>query len=354
MRNRMRTVVVCLLLFAAGVGTSQAQSFDIVKVTDTVYAAIGRPGVFCNGAFVINRDEVLVVDTHLRPSWALDLIAEIKKVTDKPVRYVVSTHWHGDHTQGNQAYVQAFGSNVEYLAQHWTRDDIIGKAIPSIQTSLTQGVPANIARLEKSLADGKDQQGNPLTAEARATAERNLASQKAYLEELKTIQITLPTITFEKSLVLHRTAPGGSERPIHIYYFGKGHTRGDVMVYLPVEKLLFTGDLLTNGVPFARDGYPEKWASALESALKLDFTRVLSGHGPVQDGKLQMERAIALLKDVVAGVKQGIAAGKIEADIAKTLDLSKHRENFAGFQQGISLLITRAYQEQTGTLPHKE
>jgi len=354
MKSAARMFAISLLAVLADASSVQAQSFDIVKVMENVYAGIARPGVLCNGAFIVNRDEVLVVDTHLRPSWARDLIAEVRKVTDKPVRYVVNTHWHGDHTHGNQAYVQAFGGAVEYLAQHWTRDDIIGKAIPSIQTSVTRTVPENIARLEKMLAEGKDQQGKELTAEQRTGAERSLASQKSYLEELKTIQITLPTITFEKSLILYRTAPDGSERPIHIYYFGKGHTRGDVVVYLPNEKLLFTGDLLTNGVPFARDGYPSLWVTALEGARKLDFVKVLSGHGPVQDGKVQMERAIGLLKDVVAGVKEGIAAGKTAEEIAKTLDLEKHKAGFAGFDQGIGLLITRAHQEQTGTLPYKD
>ncbi|MBF8249124.1 MAG: hypothetical protein HW374_1924 [Bacteroidetes bacterium] len=119
--------------------------FNIQKVADGVYAAIAKPGVLCNGAFVVTNDGVLVVDTHLRPSWAKDLIGAIGKITSQPVRYVVNTHWHGDHTQGNKAYEAAFPKGTEFISHHNTRDDIIGKAIPNIRTSL-DSLPVQIGR----------------------------------------------------------------------------------------------------------------------------------------------------------------------------------------------------------------
>ena len=103
-------------------------AFDIVKVAEGVYAAIGRPNapmaIGCNAAIIINQDDVLVVDTHLTPSAARALLAEIRKLTDKPVRYVVNTHWHNDHTQGNQAYFSVFLDGVEFISSHATREDI--------------------------------------------------------------------------------------------------------------------------------------------------------------------------------------------------------------------------------------
>src|SRR5438309_7442980 len=109
---------------------------------------------------------------------------------------------------------------------------------------------------------------------------------------------TLFRSTFERSLVLHK--PG---RDIHIYYFGKGHTRGDVVVYLPKEKVVVTGDLLTNGIPFARDSYPVEWVSTLESLRNLDWAQAIPGHGSVQQGKDQLDKLIAFMKDVVAEVQ---------------------------------------------------
>src|SRR5947209_20163696 len=93
MRRAIVQVILVLPLLLLSAQTGSAQSFDIIRVADGVYAAIGKPGAFSNGAFIVNKDEVVVVDTHLRPSWARDLIAEIRKVTDKPVRYVAHTRW---------------------------------------------------------------------------------------------------------------------------------------------------------------------------------------------------------------------------------------------------------------------
>ncbi len=352
MRRTILPAVLMLVFSLCFAQAARAQSFDIIKVADGVYAGIGRAGVFSNGAFVVNKDDVVVVDTHLRPSWARDLIAEIRKVTDKPVRYVVDTHWHPDHVQGNQSYISAFGPTVEYLAQHNTREDIIHKALPSVQESLTQTVPAAIQRIEKALADGKDSQGNSLTADSRGQLERQLALQKGYLEELKQIQITLPTLTFERSVVLHKP-----DRAIHIYYYGKGHTRGDVVVYLPKEKVVVTGDLLTNGIPFMRDAYPSQWIGVLESLQKLDWNYAIPGHGGVQEGKGQLEKLIAYMKDMVAAVKDAVAKGMSLEDAKKSIDLSKHAASFpsyptsAAFQQASTSAVERTWAELTGKIP---
>jgi cyclase len=345
MRHAILAVVGLPLSLLAFAWAARAQSFDIIQVGDGVYAAIGRPGVFSNGAFMVNKDDVLVVDTHLRPSWARNLIAEIRKITDKPVRYVVDTHWHPDHVQGNQAYLSAFGPRVEYLAQHNTREDMVSKAVPNIQEQLTKEVPEAIERLEKALREGKDSQGKPLTAESRGQVERQLDGQKSYLEELQQIKITLPTLTFERSLILHKP-----DRAIHIYYFGKGHTRGDVVVYLPKEKVLVTGDLLTNGIPFMRDAYPSEWVGVLEAMRRLDWDKAIPGHGGVQQGKAQLDNLLAYMKDMVAGVKGAIAKGAAPEDAKKSIDLGKHAANFPNFAQGNAAAIDRTWAELTGKI----
>jgi cyclase len=323
-----------------------------MPVADGVYAAIGKNGAFCNAAVIVNGADALVVDTHLRPLWAHDLIQQLKGITDKPVRYVVDTHWHPDHVQGNEAYVNVFGPTVEYLAQHNTREDMIHKAIPSIQDSL-HDVPEAIAKMEKSLADGKDGQGQPLTPESRSALQAQIADQKVYLEELKKMQITLPTITFERSLYLHKTG----DRTIQVLYFGKGHTRGDVVVFLPKEKVVATGDLLTGGIPFMRDGYPVEWVTTLESVQKLDWNVAIPGHGDVQHGKEQIARLISFMKDLVAQVKAAVAAGKSMDDAKKTVDLSSHAADFsvyktpAAFQRTAQSAVERAWMEISGKIP---
>ncbi len=351
--RRITLAVLILLGLGLCAPAGQAQSFDIVKVADGVYAAVGRAGVASNGAFIVNKDDVLVVDTHYRPSWARDLIAEIRKITNKPVRYVVNTHWHNDHVQGNQAYVSVFGDGVEYISTHTTRDDMVSKAIPGVQTQLNKDVPDRIARTEKMLADGKAPDGTPLTEQGRANLATRLASDKVYLEELKSIQIALPTITFERSLVLHR-----ADRNIHVLFFGKGHTRGDVVVYLPKEKVVITGDLLTDGIPFMRDAYPVEWGGTLDSVRNLDWDTAITGHGPVQKGKEQVDRLLAYMKDMVAAVKAAIGKGMSQEDAKKAIDLSKHQAAFPayatnpqGFAAASAGAVDRTWVELTGKIP---
>ncbi|HMD32196.1 MAG TPA: MBL fold metallo-hydrolase [Candidatus Acidoferrales bacterium] len=351
----MRFVRVCALLcFAALTGAmalADGQFFDVSQVADGVYAAIGKNGAFCNAAVIVNRNDVLVVDTHLRPVWAHDLIQQIKKMTDKPVRYVVNTHWHPDHVQGNEAYVNVFGPTVEYLAQHNTREDMIHKAIPSIQDSL-KDLPEAIAKMEKTLADGKDAQGQPLTDEQRANLQKQIEDQKAYLGELRQMQITLPTITFERSLYLHK--PG--ERTIQVLYFGKGHTRGDVVVYLPKEKVVATGDLLTNGIPFMRDAYPVEWGATLEAIEKLDWTVAIPGHGDAQQGKAQIGKLISFMKDLVTQVKAAVAQGRSLEETKKAVNLSSHAPDFpvyktpAAFQRTVDSAVERCWTEVSGKI----
>jgi glyoxylase-like metal-dependent hydrolase (beta-lactamase superfamily II) len=349
--------MVLLLSMGLFAPPGKAQSFDIVKVADGVYAAIGRAGVASNGAFIVNKDDVLVVDTHFRPSWANDLIAEIRKITNKPVRYVVNTHWHNDHVQGNQAYVSVFGPSVEYIAQHTAREDMVSKAIPSVQDQLNKDVPDRIARTTKMLAEGKTADGTPLTETDRTNLSGRLASDKAYLEELKSVQIALPTITFERSLVLYKP-----ERTIHILFFGKGHTRGDVVVYLPKERVVVTGDLLTNGIPFMRDAFPSQWIGTLDSVRNLDWNTAVTGHGPVQTGKEQVDRLLAYMNDMVAAVKGAIGKGMAMEDAKKAIDPAlrdKHQAGFPaytgnpqGFAAASGSAVDRTWVELTGKIPN--
>jgi cyclase len=346
--------VALLLALGMAASAASAQSFDIVKVADGVYAAVGRGNVASNGAFIINQDDVLVVDTHYRPSWAKDLIAEIRKITNKPVRYVVNTHWHNDHTQGNQAYVGAYGPGVEYISSHVTRDDMVSKAIPSVQQQLIKDVPERIAATEKMLAEGKLANGTPLTDANRTTLTTRLASDKAYLEELKSIQIALPTITFDRSLVLYKP-----DRSIYISYFGKGHTRGDIVVFLPKERVVITGDLLTNGIPFMRDAYPSQWVGTLEAVRNLDWDTAACGHGPVQTGKEQADKLLDYLKDMVAAVKDAIGKGMTMEQASASIDLSKYKDSFPAytgnpqaFAAASKSAVERCWTELSGKIPN--
>ncbi|MBZ5534599.1 MAG: MBL fold metallo-hydrolase [Acidobacteriia bacterium] len=335
--------------FGEGATLFASQYFSIEKVAEGVYAAIGKPGVFSNGAFIVTEDGVIVVDTHLRPSWARDLISEIKKTTPQPIRYVINTHWHNDHTQGGQAYVESFPKNVEFISQHSTRDDILHLAIPSVKQSLETDVPETIQRLQGALNTGKSPDGSALTEEGRVQIQAQLDSQKAYLEELKTMTIVVPNMTFDRSLILHKY-----DKEVRILYLGLGHTRGDIVVFLPREKVLISGDLLTGGPPFMRDAFPSKWATTLEQVGKLDFTKVIPGHGPVEDGKDHLQAEVRYLGDLVTAVteqvKKGASLEDTQKAVADQLVPRYEKEYGANFKNAIPGNVARSYQEAKGEL----
>jgi cyclase len=352
-KKRSAVPTLALLLvgaFAAASISSRAhaqapsQSFDIVQVAPGVYAAIGKNGVFGNGAFIVGPDSVVVVDTQLRPSWARDLITEIRKVTDKPVRYVINTHWHGDHTLGNQAYVAAFGPDVAFVAQTNTREDLIARGGPQIETQRTKTLPDSIAALEKQLADGKDAKGVAFTDATRQQAQTQLTNQKAQLAELMTTTVVPSTMTYDTNMVIQQ-----GDREIHLLHWGNAHTRGDTVVFLPKERVVITGDLLTNGIPNVRSGYPIEWIDTLNAIDKLAWDNAIPGHGNVQPNKAQLESLIAYFKDVVAAVKDSVAKGMTLEQAQKSIDLSKYKSAFPNFDAGGNAsAIERAWTEVTG------
>jgi glyoxylase-like metal-dependent hydrolase (beta-lactamase superfamily II) len=150
--------------------------------------------------------------------------------------------------------------------------------------------------------------------------------------------------------VLHKPS-----REIQLLYFGRGHTRGDVVVYLPKEKLVVMGDLLTAGIPFARDGYPSEWADTLAQVARLDIQKVIPGHGGVKDGKKVFDDRVGFLRDLVAQVKRGAAEGKDAKAIQAGLDVARWESTFdlapgPPFRERLTMFVERALAEAKGEL----
>jgi cyclase len=336
-------VVLGLVALAA---TAAAQSYDVVKVADGVYAGVGRGEVGSNGTFIVNQDDVVVVDTQRRPAWARDLITEIKKVTNKPVRYVINTHYHLDHWLGNEAYVDAYGPGVTFIAQTNTRQDAIERGIPGAKDNIAKDIPDQIGKLQKMLADGKDDKGNPLTADSRKLVKQQLDSQKATLDVLKSARYVVPTVTYDKSLVLN-----DGDREIDLMYLGRGHTRGDTVVYLPKDKVVITGDLVNARIPVFRDGHAAEWVEVLNAITKLDWDFLIPGHGDVERGRGHILELTGYIRDLSAAAKDAVAKGMTADQAVQTIDLKKYGREFQpNFEAANEAAIRRAYDDASGNV----
>jgi len=329
-------VAFVVVLWAAN-GAAAEDLFDIKPVTEGVYAAISKPAykVNCNAVIIFLGDSVLVVDTHSKPSAARALIAQIKKLTDKPVRYVVNTHFHWDHYQGNEAYPSSWPAGIEIISSEATRNNIERLGIPRVKHEITT-MPAEIEQLKADLAKAT-------TAEQKETIGKNLGEAEAYFAELKTMQVTLPTLTFDRSLILHRAT-----RTVEILWLGRGHTDGDVWVFLPKQKVLVCGDALHGWTPFMGDSYPYDWIKTLDAAEKLDFEYAVGGHGDVMKGKQTFRLWKQYFQDLMDQTSAAYAGGASLDEAKKKVSaklVEKYADQFtATFPQDVGANVAKAYQ----------
>jgi cyclase len=336
--RNLRFVVVAAFL-AASPGLADEPLFDLKKVADGVYAALARPRtpINCNAAVVVYDEGVLVVDTHSRPSSARALIEQIKTVTDKPVRYAVDTHFHWDHAQGAQAYPVAFPRQVAIVASEATRENLKTEGLVRVKQQLDQA-PAQIEERRKRLAGETD-------AAARARLQDEIAQQESYAAELKSLELVLPDLTFDKSLILHRR-----DRDIVLLFLGRGHTSGDVVTYLPGQKVVATGDLLHGWMPFMGDGFPPEWVATLDALGKLDFEWIIGGHGEVKP-KTHLTTFRNYLSDLIDETRRarerGEALDKAKASVASALK-PRYAEPMGGatmFDGGVGANVEKVFKD---------
>jgi glyoxylase-like metal-dependent hydrolase (beta-lactamase superfamily II) len=291
--------------------TASTQLFDIEKVADGVYCALARAQALINSnaAIFVNSQDVLVMDSHSKPSAAAALVAQIKKeVTTKPVRFVVNSHFHWDHIQGNSAY-KAAGGKVDFVASEPTKDLMNKEARNRLKESM-DGVPAQIDTLQKRMA-------NSTNAAEKAFCQEQIRQFQAYLAEMKNFSLELPTIAFAKS---HRIQDRAGD--LHVEFHGQAHTAGDVIVFSPQKKVAATGDMIHGFLPYAADAFPKAWPKTIDSVASRAFDKILPGHGPVHPVRDRMMHLRNYIEEVTARVEEGRKAGKSVAEIQKAITVA--------------------------------
>jgi len=324
-----------------------AAAIDLKQVAPGVYAAL-QPFADrfndSNSAIIVGENSVIVVDTQTTLTATRGIVDEIRKLTDKPVRFVINTHWHGDHVQGNQIYRDAF-PGVQFIAQTNTREDMEKRTAAELKDNLAN-LPGQIDRYKQMLASGKTPSGTPLTEDQKKTVQMRVDTFSAQLPDLSQTQIVLPEITFDQSMTLYQ-----GTRQIRLIHFA-GHTRGDAVVYLPSEKILITGDLLDD-MPYTGDGSPAGLVATLRDLDKLDFDSVISGHGGIERGHGHLRLVAQLFESIVLQVRASANAGSSLDDTKKKVNVEQFRrpmtdgEDHANraFDGFVSAAIERAYQE---------
>ncbi len=298
----------------------QGPAFTFHKIQEGVYHAVGTGSlVVMSNATIIEGDrDVLVVDSHVTPGGAWALREELKAVTTKPIRWVVNSHYHFDHSHGNQIY----GPDVEIIGHEFARRQIVaGKSLDSpAHDFYVGGIPAAIKGLEQRLAAAADDK-------QRAALQTQLDVQRNHLEGTRAVRPTPPTMTLTHTMTLHR-----GSREIRLLFLGRGHTAGDLVVYLPKERIIATGDLLTEATSYMGDAYFTEWIQTMETLKQVDFDTVLPGHGRAFTGKGKLDHWQAYLRDFWAQAQRFHKAGLPWEEAARQVDLRGNAVNYPGIR----------------------
>ena len=284
-----------------------------------------------NTTVIIGDREVLVVDACQFSFVAQEDIAQIRQWTSKPVRWLVNTHWHQDHNANNNQYMREF-PGLAIVSHPATREMIAETSLYFLQVTLSQAGSLR-DKLTKRLETGKTDDGQPLTDEKREQAKKRLEQLERIVASTKDFSLQLPTVTFERQMTIDL---GGREA--RVMHLGRGNTAGDVVVYLPKEKILMSGDLLVSPVPFTFDGYPAEWIETLEKLDRLDADVIVPGHGAVMHDKSYLHLVAEMMRSVVAQVQEQL---RLDHDasldkVKKAVDLNPWVEKFSGGDKNIA------------------
>lgn len=357
-RHRSLSVLAlfAVVLLAPVALVGQAANFDVQPLADGVYAVIRKdpPGLMvdANNVFIINDDDVVVVDANGSPAITREVLAALRRLTNKPVRTVINTHYHDDHIRGNSVYRDAF-PGVAFVAHAFAKEYLPAQGATNRKSFLENGPPF-VTQLRGMLAKGMSLVGGDLSDEERTTMTNDIALADLVLKDGAAAETVLPTVTVTDRLTLTR---GG--RTIEILHVGKGHTAADLIIHLPRERIVVTGDLVVWPVPLVGDtqSHIGTWPAALDAIRALKPAMIVPGHGPV----LREDRHLAAIGPMFASIRkqtgEAVARGESLDAARKSVKLDEFQAQLAGESRVRQLLfsvyvarpaVTAAFREAGG------
>jgi glyoxylase-like metal-dependent hydrolase (beta-lactamase superfamily II) len=341
------TALLAALALAPLAGPLPAQEeapLHIEALAAGAHAAVQLPALWthdANSVLIFDPEDPqggsMVVDLPSRAGSARWWVERIQALSPGPVRYLVSTHWHSDHTQTNEVLKAAFPGLVMVGAEN-LRHEVPERAAAYLADQIAR-MPGAIVAGEDQLARGVDRHGNPLDAAGKERLAAALAAARERLAGWQQVTFLVPELTYPVPGDAATTEPVTlhlGTLAVELYPF-RGHTRGDTVVYLPQRKTLITGDLL-DVLPYGGHGYLGDWIAALETLQGFDFDILVPGHGGIyrgNSGREHLERILTMFRAIHAAVQEGTAASRSLEEIRSALDLKPHRQALAGDSQAL-------------------
>jgi len=314
--------VFFLFLLTAVTAMSARSERKVTKLADGVFEI--QHDLSGNTTVIIGDRQVFVVDTCFLPSQAREDIAQIRQWTDKPVSFVLNTHFHNDHNIGNQAYMEAFPALTIIAHVETKREmDLFG---PGSARREEKG----LTEIQQMLEKGTNEEGKSLSEAERAELKSTLDRGTPLVEELKKLTFQSATLAFD-----HDFSIDIGNREVQVKFLGRGNTGGDAIAYLPKEKIVAAGDLVVYPIPYVGDGYASEWIQTLQNLAQLDVDTIVPGHGPILHDKAYIYLIRDWMKSAVDQMNEELrntapAAAQTLDAVKGGVDLTSFRERFAG------------------------
>jgi len=341
----------CLITPQARAENASKHTYETVRVADGIVAFIASESntgiVSGNCIAIIGDDGVLVVDSTSFPSHARQIIAEIKQITNQPVRFLVHTHWHPDHLMGDGEFRAAF-PGVAVISTAFTQKAITELAPKYIQGNAEQGA-AYADHIRKQIQAGRDDEGKPLTPADTKYLTTYANSIDFAVPEYKQYKTVLPNVAFNDSLNIRL-----GQREVQLLFLGRGNTTGDAIIFVPDAKVVITGDLIVWPTPYSYGSFLSEWIQTLAKVKALGAITVIPGHGPVQHDYAYVDQVSSALQYVLTQAQAAVAHHLSLEEARKKIDLSDLQKKFCGtdhdrilaFKTGFTdQAVERAYQE---------
>ncbi|MFZ1685470.1 MAG: MBL fold metallo-hydrolase [Candidatus Zixiibacteriota bacterium] len=329
MRAAIWLMLAAVVVARGTASAQQMQHFRMEKITDRVYAFIGSDPtldwVDGNSYAIIGDDGVFVVDSHQPPIVAEANIAEIRKLTTKPIKYLLNTHWHGDHNTGNFVYKAAY-PDILIISQIKTRE-ILSRRMPEWVNEARNGQYAGYLKDYAGwMKEGKGPSGRALTDVDRDRMTKVMKLLELYDPDVRRDTAVIPNVTFDKRLTIFM-----GDEEIQIRHDCPANTPGDAYVWLPKEQILITGDIVVSPMPYCFGSFFDQWVTALDSMLALKPNVICPGHGEVMRDTTYMRTIRDLFASIWEQEEKAYKSGVMSADsLRKVIDVSSFRKTLAG------------------------
>lgn len=300
-----------------------------------------------NVEVIEQHDGLVLVDTGSSAGDGRHIAGLVKSLSAKPVKAVILTHWHDDHSLG-----------LSEIKKAWPATRIIAAegALDGMETMMTKRTrfdapdPALEAARAERFSGYIETYDGQAADEALSDGERRAAADAAAVLRFRVDGYKGSYIERPTELVKDTLSIADAQTPIDIMFLGRGNSQGDLVVYIPEQKVAIVGDLIVQPVPYGYSSYPKDWAETLRKLDTMDFTLMLPGHGePVQD-RLYLRLVLWSIEDIRMQTARLVADGLSLEDVKERIDYSAHRKKWAPHNPGywLDAITASAFNEATG------